>query len=452
MLLCAQYVVPVSSDPIENGAVLIRDNAIADIGKADMMRLRYPEEEVRDFGMAAITPGFIDLYSRIEDAVFRGLVRDLPYAAWLKEISTLRSRISPEETYDSAFLGGLEALSSGITTVSDTTTTGACVDAAQKLGLRGVFFREAAAIDKRLVGYAIRKADSDLDKWSQKIDTDRITLGVAAAPTYQCHPLLYKHVSEYSRNNGNVPIAMSLAGSREEWRFVKYGSAMGREERFEQQGFMEIPPWLPTATTPVQYVMNWGAFEADNVMAIHCVRVNDEDIAKLKEYDVAVAVCPSFSSQVGMGVAPVNEFLRAGLRVGLGTDAPASLDFVDMFSEMRVELLVQRALNPLEFMSSQTMLEMSTLRAAEVLRLDDKIGSLEVGKLADVVAIDLSGSHQTPTEDPVSAIMSSANGGDVLMTMVGGKVLFERGQWHVDAGVAKNIAHVLEIRGKIRGQ
>ena len=105
MLLIAEYVVPVSSEPIEHGAVFIKDGAIADIGDAEMIRLRYPNEEVKDFGMAALTPGFIDLHARMEDAVFRGLVHDLPFVQWRKEIAALRKRISYAEAFDSAFLG-----------------------------------------------------------------------------------------------------------------------------------------------------------------------------------------------------------------------------------------------------------------------------------------------------------------------------------------------------------
>ena len=278
MLLIAEYVVPVSSEPIEHGAVFIKDGAIADIGDAEMMRLRYPNEEVKDFGMAALTPGFIDLHARMEDAVFRGLVHDLPFVQWRKEIAALRKRISYAEAFDSAFLGGLEALSSGVTTVADITSTGACVSAAQKLGLRGMFYREAGAIDKRLVNYAIKKADSDLEKWSQAIDPDRITLGVAPDPVYECHPELYRSVVKYASDNGDLPIAMDLAGSSEEYRFVKYGAPSGLDEDLGMQGFMEIPPWLPTSATPVNYVLNWGLFDAKNVMIVYGVRVNDEDI------------------------------------------------------------------------------------------------------------------------------------------------------------------------------
>lgn len=450
MLLSAQYVVPVSSDPIENGAILVRDDSIVDVGPTEMMRLRYPEEELKDFGMAALTPGFIDLHARIEDAVFRGLIQDLPFVKWSSKILHLRNRITPEETYDSAFLGGLEELSSGVTTIADTTTTGACVSAVQNLGLRGVLYREAGAIDKRLVNYAIKKADGDLEKWSQSIDDERITLGIAPAPTYRCHPELYREAARYATAHNDMPLSIQLAGSGEEYRFVKYGATAGLDAAAAEHGFMEVPPWLPTQVTPVNYVLNWGLFEAKNVMMVYGVRVTDEDIRQLKEYDVAVAVCPSLNAQLGMGVAPVNEFLRAGMRCGLGTGAPGSIDFLDIFAEMRMELLIQRALNTGEFIDSQTLIEMGTLRAAKVLRMEDKIGSLEVGKLADIVAVDLSGSHQTPTTDPVAALLSSASNGDVMMTMVDGKVLYERGRWHVSGEVAKNIAHVLEIRGRLR--
>ena len=450
MLLSAQYVVPVSSDPIENGAILVRDDSIVDVGPTEMMRLRYPEEELKDFGMAALTPGFIDLHARIEDAVFRGLIQDLPFVKWSSKILHLRNRITPEETYDSAFLGGLEELSSGVTTIADTTTTGACVNAVQNLGLRGVLYREAGAIDKRLVNYAIKKADGDLEKWSQSIDDERITLGIAPAPTYRCHPELYREAARYATTHNDMPLSIQLAGSSEEYRFVKYGATAGLDAAAAEHGFMEVPPWLPTQVTPVNYVLNWGLFEAKNVMMVYGVRVTDEDIRQLKEYDVAVAVCPSLNAQLGMGVAPVNEFLRAGMRCGLGTGAPGSIDFLDIFAEMRMELLIQRALNTGEFIDSQTLIEMGTLRAAKVLCMEDKIGSLEVGKLADIVAVDLSGSHQTPTTDPVAALLSSASNGDVMMTMVDGKVLYERGRWHVSGEVAKNIAHVLEIRGRLR--
>ena len=121
-----------------------------------------------------------------------------------------------------------------------------------------------------------------------------------------------------------------------------------------------------------------------------------------------------------------------------------------MLTEMRLGMLVQRAVDVNEFLDSSTMLEMATMGGARALRLDDKIGSLDVGKRADVIAVDLSSSHQTPTTDPVSAVVNTCTATDVLMTMVGGNVLYEKSSWHVGVEVARSIARVIEIRGKLR--
>ena len=136
--------------------------------------------------------------------------------------------------------------------------------------------------------------------------------------------------------------------------------------------------------------------------------------------------------------------------MGLGTDSPAATESTDMLSEMRLGMLLQRAVNPNNFLDSATMLEAATIGGARALKQDDLIGSLEIGKRADIVAVDLSGSHQTPTTDPVSAVVNTCNGTDVLMTMVEGKVLYEKSHWNVDVDVARTIARVIEIRSKLR--
>ena len=300
------------------------------------------------------------------------------------------------------------------------------------------------------VDYAMRIAENDIMHWREEVDGDRITIGVAPAAMYACHPSMFSKVSEFARRE-NVPVAMHVAGNREEYNFIKYGSSPFSVHTMDQKrGFVEIPPWLPTGTTPVRYALNWGAFESDNVLAIHCVHVDDKDVQKLKEYDVAVAVCPRCNAQLGMGVAPINEFMRAGLRLGMGTDSPAATDSTDMLTEMRIGMLVQRAVNVGEFLDSATMLEMATIGGARALKLDDKIGSLEIGKLADIIAVDLSGSHQTPTTDPVSAVVNTCSGADILMTMVNGTALYEKNKWNVGVEVARNIARIIEIRGKLR--
>ncbi len=450
MLLNASYVIPITSEPIAKGSVLVRDGKIIDIGSQELLRLRYPEEEVRDFGKSALMPGLIDLHTHVENAVMRGAVHDVPYTTWVMSTVEIGSKMAVADWYDSAVLGGLEALSSGITCIADITATGAAGVAAQRLGMRGVIYREVGAMDKHRINFAMSQAENDIYHWRQEVDEDRITIGIAPAAIYACHPSVFTRVSDLAKRE-NLPVAIHIAGNREEYDFVRYGSSpFSVHVMGEDRGYVEIPPWLPTGTTPVKYAAEWGAFEADNVMAIHCVHVDDADIKKLKEYDVSVGVCPRCNAQLGMGVAPIDKFLQAGLRLGLGTDSPAATDTIDMMEEMRLGMLIQRAINPKIFLGAASMLEMATLGGAKALRIDDKVGSLEIGKQADIIAVDLSGSHQAPATDPIAAIVNTCNGTDVLMTMVDGKILYEKDHWDVGIEVARSIARVIEIRGKLR--
>ena len=451
MLICAQYVFPVTSDPITNGAVLVRDGKIRDVGQSDMLKLRYPDEETVDYGLAAVMPGLVDLHTRLEKTVLRGVAHDVPYATWILSILELGSRLEVSDWYDSAIIGGLDALSSGITTVADITSTGAACTAAQKLGLRGVIYREVAAMDKSRVPYAIRSAENDILHWREEVDQDRITIGIAPGAVYAIHPSVFTQVSECARKM-DLPVAMRLAGSREEYNFVKRGSSMFAVHTMDdsKRGYVEIPPWMPTGVTPVRYALNWGAFESSNVLVIHAVHVDDDDIKKLREYDVSICTCARSNAQLGMGIAPLGAFLRAGLNVGFGTDSPAATESIDMISEMRMSMLIQRAFDTRRFLDSSTVLELATIGGARALGIDDKVGSLEIGKCADLIAVDLSSSYQTPDADPVSAVVNTCSSSDVLMTMVDGKTLYEKNQWHVDVDVAKNIARVIEIRAKLR--
>ncbi len=450
MLLCAQYILPITSEPLSDGAVLVRDKRILDIGKADMLKLRYPDEEVCDYGTAALMPGLIDLHTHLENSIMRGVVHDVPYGRWLVSVLEKSAKMDVADWYDSAILGGLEAISNGITCIADITTTGAACAATQKLGLRSVIYREVVAMDKRRIDYAMRQAQNDIMHWREELDSERVQIGIAPAALYTCHPYVFTRVAELARRE-SLPLAMHLAGSREEYDFIRYGSsAFSLYEMDRQRGYVEIPPWLPTGTSPVRYALNWGAFEADHVLAIHCVHVDEKDIAKLRTYNVAIAVCPRCNAQLGMGVAPINEFLRAGLSVGLGTDSPAATDSTDILMEMRLGMLIQRAVNTRVFLDSQKMLELATIGAARALRLDNQIGSLEVGKYADIIAIDLLGSHPVPASDPISTIVNTCVGSDVVMTMVAGKRLRDRNTWNVDVEVAKNVARCIEIRSKLR--
>ena len=213
MLLCAQYILPVSSEPIIDGAVLVRDGVIRDIGKAEQLRLRYPEEEVVDQGLAAIMPGLVDLHTRLEQSVLRGVVNDAPYVQWLAEVAQKSGRMEASDWFDSAILGGLDALSSGITTVADITLTGASCTAVNKLGLRSVIYRQVGAMDKNRIDAAMQFAQKDILHWREEVDSDRVTIGIAAAPLFTNHPAMLSAISKFAQKE-DLPVALWLPAVR----------------------------------------------------------------------------------------------------------------------------------------------------------------------------------------------------------------------------------------------
>lgn len=447
MLLTARYVLPIAAPHIEHGAVLVRDDRIVEIGDFEHLQALHPDEPVKDFGLAALMPGFVDLHTHLEYAALRGLVDDLPYSRWKLQLLEKERLFSPEDWEDSALLGALEAVQSGITTIADVTETGASGRAANAVGLRGIIYREIATMDKREVEAEMQAALADLGTWQATMDADRIRVGLAPHAPYSCHPELFRRIADHAQDG--TPVALHLAGSREEYQFVKYGSSMLATD-VRDSFDADAPLWLPTGVSPVRYVLQWGILSVPNILAVHCTQVDDLDVEILAKHDVAIAHCPRCNAKLGMGIAPIDKFTRAGIRVGLGTDSPAASNSMDEFEEMRIGLLVQRAVQGSEhFIPARQFVKMATLDSARALKLSASIGSLEPGKQADIIAVDLSESHQIPTHYPYGALVHTANQENVLWTMIAGKVVYEDHMW-------ANVDHVRvferaeEMRMKLR--
>ena len=450
MLLLARYVLPVSSLHIENGAVLVKDGKIAAIGPADALVAANPDEPRTDFGLAALMPGLVDAHSHFEYSAMRGLIQDVPYADWKIALTEKEQRFNDQDWLDSALLGALETVRAGITTVADITRTGASLHAAKAVGLRGIFYREVGTMEKREVPRILDEAYSTIEEWRQFADDDYQFIGIAPEALYKCHPQVFTEIRDYAMDG--TPVAVHLAGSQEEYDFIRYGSSLFSVHTTEmQRGYgIDMPPWLATGVSPIRYILNWELFQVPNLLAIHCVHVDEDDIDFLKRYDVAVAVCTRCNAQLGMGIAPVYDFIKQGLRIGLGTDSPAASSTTDLFAEMRMTLLLQRAVHrKSDFLTSGQLVRMATLGAAEALGLADKVGSLEPGKHADIIAIDLSRSAQAPTHDPNSAIVHTVGPDNILMTMVGGKVLYDTEHRH-GVDLQRVLARTEEMRLKLR--
>ena len=212
MLLCAEHIIPIAGEPIDDGAVLVRDGRIVEVGGAQRMKAHYPQEEVRDFGRSAIMPGFVDCHTHLEYTALRGIVHDVPYAEWLVTEHAKADMMSRDDRYDSAVIGGMEMIAGGVTTVADFTSTGASFEAAQDVGLRGKFYRSVGATSKSQVDTAIEEAVADIKRWRSEADPDRMQIGIAPKALHACHPTIFSKVNEVAEKL-DLPVAMHVAGS-----------------------------------------------------------------------------------------------------------------------------------------------------------------------------------------------------------------------------------------------
>lgn len=447
-LLTAKWVLPISSAPIKDGGVVVTNDKITAVGPAEELEASFPGAQRQDFGRAVILPGFVDLHTHLEFSGMRGILADLPYSQWKIQLEKKSARLEPEDWLAFARLGAIEAAQSGITTIADITDSGASLTAALELGLRGMIYHEITGMDYSQVSQTIDAAKHQVAAWQDKTAGSRLKIGVAPHSAYSVSPPLIKATSEWAVADG-LKVCVHLAGSKDEYDFVKYGSSPLAGAYRDLMGWGDLL-WQPTGVTPVKYMLQWEIFDCD-VLAVHCIQVNEDDLKILKDYDVAVAHCPKCSAKLAMGIAPMRDFLDMGLRVGLGTDSPASNYTMDVFDEMRIGLLLQRGLNQAtQNLEAQTFVHMATIGGAKALGLETTIGSLEPEKQADIVVVDMSHSHQRPLTDPYSALVYTANEENVVLTMVGGRAIFEGGEDTTALKTEDILRSVEPIRRKLR--
>lgn len=427
MLLTAKWVIPIAKKPIEDGAVLVSDDRIMAVGKAETLKAEYPSEKIVPFDRAVLLPGFVDLHTHLEFSVFRGVCDDLDFSRWKIQLSKKSKILNEDDWRVSAQLGALEAIKSGITTIADISAGGASLDAALEAGLRGRIYCEITGMDNRKTAEIIDRGKKKVAAWQERSANSAIDIGLSPHSPYTVCPPLYEAVGHWSRAEG-FSVCTHLSGSKDEYDFVKYGSSLLAGSYRELMGWQDIL-WQPTGVSPVKYLEQWDVFESD-IMAVHCVHVDQNDLALLEKYDVAIAHCPKCNAKLGMGIAPLSDFRSHKMRLGLGTDSPASSNTMDIFDEMRISLLLQRGITEsAEESPAADFVKMATIGGAKALRLEKMIGTLEPGKQADIIAVDLSHGHQSTVIDPYSALVYAANQENVMFTMVAGNVIYQNNKF-----------------------
>ena len=442
--ISARWLLPVSSPPISGGAVLIDDEGrIAAVGP-DASVARPESARSLELGEAALMPGLVDVHAHPELAAFRGLMEDLSFPDWIAKLQHLKASAADEETYAvSARWTCIEAILAGVTTLGATEHSGAALAALSEFGLRGIVYVEA-------FGPATEQATGAMAELEGRIAalrrdaTDMVRLGVSPHAPFSVSDVLFSQVAAFARRE-DLPVAVHAAESADEQALVTQGRGVFAE-RLRARGIAVSR----RARSTIELLERTGVLDARPLL-IHCVRVDDADIAAIARSGATVAHCPAANARLGHGVAPLSELLDAGIAVGLGGDSVASNNRIDMLEEARLAQMLQRGRcrNP-AMLPAPSLLRLATLDGARALGIDRQAGSLEPGKDADLCAVSLEAPHVRPVHDPAAAVIHAARASDVVLTAVRGRILHGDGH-DVRTRAAGLRSHLDRVSARLAG-
>ena len=407
----AEYVLPMDAhlSVITDGAVAVNDGKIACLGKYEEVAARFDSRTVVGGSERVIIPGLINTHTHAAMVYFRGLADDLPLKQWLENhIWPAESQwLSPEFVSDAVELACLEMVKAGITTYNDMYFFGdAAGSATKKMGMRAVLgagIVDFPTVAAKTVDEYLEKAGDFIARW--KGDT-LITPCIAPHSLYACGPETLKKARKLADHH-DVPVHIHLSESQ--WEVQEIISRYGKR--------------------PVHY-LNGINFLDNRVLAAHCVWIEEDEIQLLAHYGVGVSHCVESNLKLASGIAPVIKMLNAGIRVTFGTDSAASNNDLNIFSELSTAAKLHKAVSgDPTVLDSRKALLMATRWGAEVLGLGGITGSIEEGKAADLVVVNLGKPHLMPIYDIYSHMAYSVRASDVESVMVGGKVIVSEGRF-----------------------
>ncbi|BCK10375.1 amidohydrolase [Vibrio mimicus] len=387
----------------QNGTVVVQENKIIAVGDAELAK-QYQAKQVLDVDGDIVMPGLINTHTHVSMTVFRSLGDDVPDRLH-RYIFPLESKlVSRDMVRIGANLGNVEMLKGGVTTYADMyyfeDEVAKTVD---QIGMRAVLGQSVIQFpvaDAKNADEGIQYALNFIEQYKNH---PRITPAFAPHAPYTNTTETLQKIAKLSLEK-QVPVLIHLAESDRE------------QEKIAERS---------NGLSPVQYMHDIGALNA-NLVGAHMILIDDKDIELVKKSDMGVAHNMSANTKSAKGVSPALKMYDQNVRIGLGTDGPMSgntLSTIDEFNQVaKVHKLVNHdraAMPPLK------VIDMATMGAARALHMEDKIGSLEVGKLADIIVIDTKAPNMVPIYNPYSALVYSANSGNVRHAVIDGKLVMQ---------------------------
>ncbi len=401
---------------IEHGAIAVDGGRIVALGSTDDLTARFAGRKTIDATRKAILPGFIDTHHHFLQNFHKGTPDDLALVDWIAQVSVPRIRVAVQDylkgdyriQHHASRLGCVDAIRSGITTIlnMEWATDPTVVDVFEQAGIRVV--HTITMTDQWIDPSVLLPHDTLISLADQLLERcrasagDRISFCYGLACPNSCSVELIQEVRGMADRNA-VPIHIHIAESEYEWHNIQnlFGA------------------------TPTEHLHNLGLLGPD-VLGAHCIWLSDDDIELFRRTGTKVAHNPECNMKIADGVAPINKFLEAGVTVSLGTDSCSVNDNMDMFEAMRTAgFLAKVTTKDPRVLPAQTTLRMATLGGAEALGMQDEIGTLETGKKADIILVDLTGTHMRPINRIENSLVYCASAHDVETVICDGRVVME---------------------------
>ncbi len=440
-IYAAQWVLPIISPMIQDGAIAVDNSTIVAVGSRSEILAKFPDSLVTDFGAAAILPGFVNAHSHLELTVMRGFLEreENDFLAWLRKLTAARMAMTTEDLFVSATCGAIEAARAGVTCLGDASSAAnQAIKALREVGLRGIVYQESFGPDPKLADENVTQLREQISEL-RTFESDLVRVGVSPHAPYTVSGPQLDLISRLAIDE-KLPLMMHAAESQAERSFMLEGVgpfAEGLRAR-------EIE-WRAPGLSTIAYLERHGVLATKPLLA-HCVHVDDRDLELIQRAGAGIAHCPKSNAKLGHARAPFSNFVARGLKVGLGSDSVASNNTCDILEEARFATLLARlessgsahagneAIQALPYgratapITPEDALLAATLGGARALGREDQIGALAEGMQADLAVIGLDGAHQQPARDLAATLVFSSSGRDVLLTLVAGKEIYRDGR------------------------
>jgi 5-methylthioadenosine/S-adenosylhomocysteine deaminase len=411
----------------KNASIAIKDESIIWIGPTNNEETTIESTQTIDCSGKVITPGLINTHGHWAMTLFRGLVDDLKLEAWLDKIWKVEAQyVNPETVTIGSKMAILEMLRAGTTCAAD---------------MYWQFPESFIAISETGFRMVNGPAFAEIPGFEDRRDGN-YKAAVEFLDQFKNNPLIHLCVQAHATYTTNIPILEDILRITNEWDigFVTHAAESLGELSQVQEKY---------GKRPIQVLDDVGLLGEKTLLA-HCVHLNDQEINRLAETKTSVSHCISSNLKLSSGIARIAEMVQAGVNISIGTDGTASNNDLDLLHEAQIAALVQKGttMDPTVLPAKQ-MFEMLTINGAKALNLDDKIGSLEVGKLADLAVLDFDAINLTPCYDLYSHLIYAASSSDFCHTMIHGQLMMkDRKFLTMDEGKIKT--EVREISEKVK--